>query len=101
MAQIEQPQSLNSIVFGLVIGLLLPFVSFLLYFLFRIHSTDFIGYIMFLIESKKFLPVMSLSVFPNLIPFFLFINSSRFRSGRGVLGATIAMAVFIFILKIV
>jgi hypothetical protein len=101
MAEVNQPQSLNSIAFGLLIGFSLPVIIFLLYFLFRIHSTDFSGYLRFLIESKKLLHVMSLSVFPNLLPFLLFVNSSRFRAGRGVLGATIALAVLIFILKFV
>jgi hypothetical protein len=101
MAEVNQPQSLNSIVFGLLVGFLLPVIFFFLYFLFRIHSTDFTGYFRFLIESKKLVHVMSLSVFPNLIPFLLFVNSSRFRAGRGVLGATIGLAILIFILKFV
>ena len=101
MAEVNQPQKLNSIAFGLIIGFSAPIVFFLLYFLFRIHSTDFIGYLKFLIESQKLVHVMSLSVFPNIIPFLLFVNSLRFRAGRGVLGATIALALLIFILKFV
>ena len=99
MAEVNQPQSLNSIVFGLIVGLAAPVIFFLLYFLFRIHGTDFAGYLSFLVESKKLVHVMSLSVLPNLIPFFLFVNSSRFRAGRGVLGATIGLGILIFILK--
>lgn len=101
MAEVNQPSRLNSLTFGLIAGFTLPVIFFMLYFLFRFHSTDFIGYLQFLIESKKLLHVMSLSVFPNLLPFFLFVNSNRFRSGRGVLGATITLGILIFILKFV
>jgi hypothetical protein len=99
MAEVKQPQSLNSLAFGLIVGLVAPVIFFMLYFLFRFHSTDFAGYLRFLVESKKLVHVMSLSVFPNLIPFFLFVNSSRFRAGRGVLGATLALGIVIFIIK--
>jgi len=101
MAEVIQPKSLNSTTFGLMIGFFLPVVFFLLYFLFRIHGTEFLKYLKFLIESEKLVHVMSLSVFPNLIPFLLFVNSSRFRAGRGVLGATIVLSLLIFVLKIV
>jgi hypothetical protein len=99
MAQVNQPESLNSVIIGLITGLITPVIFFVLYFLFRIHGTDFGGYLRFLVESEKLVHVMSLAVFPNLIPFFLFVNSNRFKSGRGVLGATIAMGIVIFILK--
>jgi len=99
MAEVNQPQSFNSIAFGLIVGFATPVIFFLLYFLFRFHSTDFPGYLKFLVESQKLVHAMSIAVFPNLIPFFLFVNSSRFRAGRGVLGATLALGIVIFILK--
>lgn len=99
MAETNQPKSLNSVIIGLIAGLITPVIFFLLYFLFRIHGTDFGGYLRFLVESEKLVHVMSLAVFPNLIPFFLFVNSSRFRAGRGVLGATIGLGILIFVLK--
>ncbi len=101
MAPANQPQSLDSVVFGLITGIIIPVLFFLLYFLFRIHGTDFEGYLRILVESKKLVHAMSLAVFPNLIPFFLFVNSKRFRAGRGVLGATIGIGILIFILKFI
>lgn len=90
---------MNSVGFGLITGLSLPVIVFFLYFLFRIHSIDFTGYFQFLIVSKKMVNVLSLSVLPNLLPFMFFVNSSRFRAGRGMLGATILLAILIFVLK--
>lgn len=101
MANISQPQSYNSIAFGALAGVITPVIFFILYFLFRIHSVDFEGFLRFLIESKKLVHVISLAVFPNLIPFMLFMNSSRFRAGRGVLGVTIVLGIVIFVLKFI
>ncbi len=71
----------------------------MLYFLFRIHSTDFGAYLKFLVETKKLVHVISLAVFPNLVPFLLLVNSGRYRAGRGVLGATIILGIIVFVLK--
>jgi len=89
----------NKIGYGLIVGFLMPVISFLLYYIFRFGNNSFTEYLHFLIESKKIVNVLSLSVLPNLAPFMLLINSSRYSSGRGVLTATIILGVIIFILK--
>lgn len=99
MANIDQPQQYNSVAFGVLAGIVTPVIFFMLYFLFRIHTTDFAGYLRFLIESKKLVHVMSLAAFPNLIPFLLLVNSARYRAGRGVLGVTIVIGILIFVMK--
>lgn len=97
----NQSATLNKLLLGIAIGLVLPVISFFLYFLYRIQSTSFSDYFRFLIESGKIVHVMSLSVVPNLAPFFFFVNSSRFKTARGILGATIAMAILIFVIKLI
>jgi len=92
---------LNKIVYGLVIGFILPILFFLLYYIFRFGHISFSDYLRILIESKKLVSVLSLSVLPNLAPFMLFINSNRYSSGRGVLTATIILGIFVFILKLI
>ena len=99
MATYTQPASFNKLSTGLIIGFILPFIFFLLYFLFRFKDISFVIYISILIETGKIVHVISLSVFPNLIPFMLFVRTDRYRSGRGVLAATIVLGIIIFILK--
>ena len=89
----------NRVSYGLLVGFLMPILSFVMYYMFRFGHTTFLDYIHTLIESKKIANVLSLSVLPNLAPFMLLINSSRYSSGRGVLAATIVLGVIIFILK--
>jgi len=43
--------------------------------------------------------VLSIAAIPNLAFFFLFIYLNRLKSARGVLGATIVLAIIVFIVK--
>lgn len=91
----------NRIPYGIMVGLISPIVFFLLYYLFRFGQYGFAEYLRLLVESKKLANVLSLTVLPNIAPFMLFINSNRYSSGRGVLGATIGLGILIFILKFI
>lgn len=92
---------LNKIGYGLLIGCVSPVLFFLLYYIFRFGQYSFTDYFRLLVESKKMVNVLSLSVLPNLAPFMLFINSNRYSSGRGVLTATVILGIAIFILKFI
>lgn len=91
---------LNKMSQGILIGLIFPLIFFMLYYLVRFGSLNFVDYLKYLWESKKFVSVLSLSVFPNLLPFLLLMNRNRYRSGRGVLAATILIGIVVFILKL-
>jgi len=91
----------NKIIYGLLVGFISPVVFFLIYYIFRFEQYSFSEYIRILVESKKLVNVLSLTVLPNLGPFMLFINSNRYSSGRGVLAATIILGIVIFILKLI
>ena len=91
----------NKITYGLLVGFLCPVLFFFLYYIFRFGQYHFADYLRLLIESKKLVNVLSITVLPNLAPFMLFINSNRYSSGRGVLAATIILGIIIFILKFI
>ncbi len=91
----------NKIIYGLLVGFISPVVFFMIYYIFRFEQYSFSEYVRILIESKKLVSVLSLTVLPNLGPFMLFINSNRYSSGRGVLAATIVIGIAIFILKLI
>lgn len=91
---------LNKMPQGILIGFIFPLTFFFLYYLVRFGTLDFGDYLKYLLESKKMVSVLSLSVLPNLLPFLLLMNTNRYSSGRGVLGATIILGVAVFILKL-
>ncbi len=94
-----EPAGLNKFWLGFFLGLGFPVVFFLLYFLFRFRDLTFVHYFQLLVQTGKIVHVMSLSVFPNLIPFMFFVRTNRFKSGRGVMAITILFAIAIFALK--
>ncbi len=100
-ATYTQPSGLNKFWLGYLLGLSLPVLFFLLYFMFRFHDLTFGDYWNRLVQTGTIVHVMSLSVFPNLVPFMFFVRTSRFRSGRGVMAATIGFAILIFVLKFI
>jgi hypothetical protein len=91
----------NKVIYGLLVGFISPILFFLLYYFFRFGQYNFSDYLHLLIESRKLANVMSITVLPNLAPFMLSINSSRYSSGRGILAATIILGIIIFILKFI
>ena len=65
---------------GILIGFMFPLIFFMLYYIVRGGTYNFTDYLKHLWESKKFVSVISLSVFPNLLPFLLLMNSNRYSS---------------------
>jgi hypothetical protein len=98
-AAYNQPSDLNRFWLGFLLGLAFPFISFLLYFLFRFRDLTFNHFVEILFQSGKYVHVMSLAVFSNLIPFMFFVRTDRFKSGRGVMTITILFVITIFVLK--
>lgn len=94
-----EPSGLNRFWLGFLTGLCFPVVFFLIYFLFRFKNLTISDYFTLLIHTGKIVHVISLSVFPNLIPFMFFVRTDRFKSGRGVMAITIIYALLIFATK--
>jgi hypothetical protein len=94
-----EPSGLNRFWLGFLLGLGFPIVFFLLYFLFRFHDLTIERYFHLLAQTGIIVHVLSLAVFPNLIPFMFFVWTNRFKSGRGVTAITIVYAIAIFIMK--
>lgn len=99
MVPYTQPVSFNKTSIGLIFGFGLPLIFFVLYFLFRFKGIAFGDYLGILMKSGKVVHVISLSVFPNLIPFMWFIRTDRYLSAKGILAATVILGLLMFILK--
>ena len=90
----------DHLLLGLAVGLLLPPLSFYIFYLLYYDVMGFYRFIEYTIEMKTFVARTSLCVISNLAGFFLFIYTDRYRSARGVLLATLLWAGLIFYLKI-
>lgn len=89
---------LDSMAFGLISGILLPVATLLIIWLVRYD----VGLGEFLSSFQKIgalSKMISLSVIPNLLLFFLFIWTNRTFSARGVIFATLVVAMVMLVLK--
>lgn len=85
----------DSIVFGTIVGILTPLVTFTLYFLILYSYMPIVNFISYLKGGDIFVATMSLCVVPNLLMFYIFIWTNRDKSSKGVILATILYAFWV------
>jgi hypothetical protein len=91
----------DKLLYGIISGLLLPFITGLIVFLFSSENLTFLEYLVKLFLADIMTHAISLCVFPNILIFFLYMRFDMLRAARGVLGMTIIWAVIVFIVKII
>lgn len=91
-------KSFNSIIAGIIPGILLPAISIYLFYVFQdAFSGKFDQYIKRIFEYRVFSKVLSVCLIANLAIFFIFIKTNRYKSARGVIVATFLYAAFILV----
>ena len=89
----------NNVRIGLVLGVLAPLVGFVIIYLVAFRGMSFTEYLELLAGRKKLSSIISLSVIPNLLLFFIFIWLNYLYSARGVLASTLFFALIVVITK--
>jgi heme/copper-type cytochrome/quinol oxidase subunit 2 len=90
----------NNILTGVISGIILPVLAFLVFFLFTRHGMSLGQYIKHMEVADNVTEIMSVSVFTNIIIFLLFNRFDMLRSSKGVLGITIIWAFAVFAIKL-
>lgn len=85
---------------GLVIGLVLPAITFFTIYIFAYPKDSLVSYYEMVSANRFFSQILSLAVIPNAGVFFLFIWGNKLSAAKGALGATIIMALIVFGVKI-
>lgn len=93
-------QKLNNALTGAVAGIILPVLSFTLFFLFTRHGLSLADYLRKIADAGNVSQIMSVCVFSNIIIFLLFNRFEMLRASKGVLGITIAWAFTVFGIKL-
>lgn len=91
----------NSQKTGFVIGMILPVVSFLIFYFIRYSDISLKEFVSFVYFRDILSPLLTLNILPNLAVFFLFIRKDFLLSARGVLLATFLFAGLVFVFKVV
>jgi len=85
---------------GLTIGLIVPAFTFLLIYLFAYPKHSLVSYYEMILAKRFFSQILSLAVIPSAGVFFLFIWANKLNAAKGVLAATILLALVVFGVKI-
>jgi hypothetical protein len=93
-------QRFNNIPAGVVSGLIIPVIAFLIFFLVTRHGLTFALYLRKIADAGNITEIMSVSVFANIIIFLLFNRFDMLRASKGVLGITIVWAFVVFGIKL-
>lgn len=89
----------NNIRLGAVLGLLAPLLALALIYIVAFRGMSFGEFLELLTSRRKLSSMISLSVIPNLLLFFIFIWLNYLYSARGVLASTFVVALIVVITK--
>jgi len=88
----------NTILAGLIPGIILPITTLVIIWLVR-YDGGFFNFLAMFQRMGMLSKILSLSVIPNLLLFFIFLWINRPFSARGVIFATLVMAFVMLVLK--
>ena len=90
----------DNILTGLIPALVLPVLTMLGFWIIK-SDQGLLEFLKNFQQMRMLSKVVSLSVLPNLLLFFIFIWTNRNFSARGVIFATLLLALFMLILKFI
>ncbi len=96
----KRTSKFNKIIYGLIPGILLPGLTLLVSWMIISEST-LDSYLRSYYMTGHISGVISLCAIPNLLIFFIFIWLEKYQSARGVIYATILVALVMLIFKYV
>jgi hypothetical protein len=92
-------EKFDTVITGLISGLMFPFLTGMIIYLFSSGHQSVHSYLTGIAESDIITHSISLCVFPNLIIFLIFNHFDMLKATRGVLAMTIVWAVLVFGIK--
>ena len=98
MAEMDSKKRFNSLVTGLIPGILIPLITLVIFWAVR-YDGKFTEFLTQFDRMGLLSKVLSLCILPNLLLFFIFIWTDRSFSARGVIFATIVMAFVMLVVK--
>ena len=94
----NKTRKFDTLVTGLVLGLLVPVLAIVILWIFNAEGSLF-NYLKGFYRVNSLAGLVSLSAIPNLLLFFIFIWTNKYKSARGVIFATLIVAVIMLLLK--
>lgn len=91
----------DSLQLGIIMGLVVPAVGFLVFYMSSFSKVTFSYFVEYAIQIAAISKILSLSLLPNLLVFFLYIWKNYYLTARGILMSTFIWTFAIIIVKFV
>lgn len=93
----------DNLVFGLIIGLIVPLLSLIVYYFFKFYPLYSMGEMFTAIgQNKRLITAVSIPcLFLNILIFTLYINSRKDRTAKGIFAVTLLYALAALLFKFV
>ncbi len=89
----------NQFLLGFVLALIVTFISLVIFNISLKRTITLSEFIHSMMQLKVFSAVLSIAVLPNLVLFFVFLNLKKYKTVRGILTATLLLAIAVFVIK--
>lgn len=93
MATSKKKKSFNNLTIGIILGIIIPLISVYFFYLAKNLAQDFGSYIEYLIKYKLVTKILSVAAISNLAVFYIFLQTNRYQSSRGIIIATFLYAI--------
>lgn len=90
----------NNAWIGFLSGVAAPLIAFSIYVKIKFPNEDILSVINDILQLGVLSAIISLTVFVNLLVFFIFIWNNADKAAKGVLGATFIYAFIVVLLKV-
>lgn len=84
---------------GIIIGILLPIITIFTYYYIEYYPKNIEILISLFKTEDIIIKILSLAVIFNLIPFYIYMQKQKYSQAYGVIFATIAYTITIYIIK--
>lgn len=98
VTNIKHMKKFNNTGLGTIIGAILPIIAFFIFYTSSGKGQTLSEFFDYLKVSGITTSLISILVLPNLIIFFIFLNTNRHKTVKGIMGATLVYTIFVFIL---
>lgn len=92
---------INTIVFGIITGIIVPCIFYFIVFYSKFHNLSFTNFHREIYLGKLIPLIISRCILPNLVLFFIFNWLNWQKATKGVFISTLALTVILFTLKLI
>jgi hypothetical protein len=100
-AEVTIPSKLDSLWLGLIVGIVAPAISFLMFYYSSFTKVDFNYFIQYSIRVGALINILTVSLIPNFIIFALFIWRNHYKSAKGIVIASATLTVLLVAAKFI